>query len=149
MAAYEWGRLIGWILAPLVVGLLIYGIGQLATLRMEPMRQRRIRRGVSIGAITVTLVIAAINFSPLVKLGADDANRTSDRFLASFQRSCNKRCLERGGTTPKCTAYCECAMREVAKRMTREDYAAREMTPGFRTKMVEAARVCVEKAPPN
>lgn len=149
MTAYEWGRLAGWVLFPLVVGAIVYGVGRLATLRLEPARQARARRGVTIGAITAVLAIAAINLSPEIRLGGDDASGVPGRLLSAFQKGCQDRCIERGGEEPKCAAYCGCAAREVARRASLEELKTGEIGAGLRTKMAEAALFCAKESPPR
>lgn len=149
MTAYEWGRLAGWVLFPLVVAGAIYLVGRLVTIRLAPVRQRGVRRGVTIGAITAGLAIAAINLSPLIRLGGDDVSRLSGRFLAVFQKGCQSRCLERGGTEAKCAAYCGCAAREVARRATPDELKASEIGESLRAKMSEAALFCAKERAPK
>jgi uncharacterized membrane protein len=149
MTAYEWGRLAGWLLFPLVVAGAAYGIGRLATVRLEAVRQRRARRGVTIAAITAGLAVAAINLSPLITLGGDDTSRLSSRFVEAFQKGCQERCMERGGAEARCAAYCGCAAREVARRATGDELRASEIGASLRAKMVEAALFCAKESPPR
>ena len=147
MTAYELGRIAGYLLFPFLVAAIVYGVGRLVILRMEPVRQRRLRRGIAIGAVTAGLAIAAINLSPLIKLGGDDDKRLPGRLLSSIQKGCQKRCATRGGKEAQCLAFCSCAARELSERVSREDLRAREIDDALRAKMVEAARACARDMP--
>lgn len=147
MTAYDLGRLAGYILFPFLVAGIVYAIGRLAILRLEPVRQRRLRRGIAIGAVTAGLAIAAINLSPLIKLGGEDDQRLPIRLLSSIQKGCQKRCAERGGTEAQCTAFCGCAARELSSRVSRKDLLASESDATLRAKMVEAAKACAKDMP--
>ena len=148
MTSYEVGRLAGFVFFPILVAAIVYGVGRLATVRLEPVRQRRARRGTSIAAVTVGLAIAAINLSPLIKLGGEDDARLPGRFLSSFQKGCQDRCAERGGTKARCVAFCGCAARELSRRASRDELMTRKIDATLRKKMADAALACVNKAPP-
>lgn len=149
MTAYEWGRVAGWILFPLLVAAAVFVIGRLATLRLDPVRQARARRGVAVGAITAGLAVAAINLSPLIKLGGDDVSRLKSRYLAEFQEACQKRCIERGDAEAKCSTDCGCTARELSRRATRDELGAAQVGATLRAKILEAKRICAKESPPN
>jgi hypothetical protein len=121
-SARAWGALVGAILAPFLLGAIVYGIGAWIASRRAEAARRSTRRGFLIAAIVVTIVGLVASAANIARRGG---NESDEGRLAGFYRGvengCSKRCIEGQFPDSQCKAYCGCVIDEIRRRLPRAE----------------------------
>jgi hypothetical protein len=154
-SARAWGQLIGAVLAPFLLGAIVYGIGAWIASRRAEAARRPTRRGFLIAAIVVTvvgLVASAANVARRGGLDSDEERLAG--FYSGIGSGCSKRCTGERFPEAQCKAYCGCVTEEIRRRLPRADALrlartspTNPMSDPAAVHLTESAQACLKQHP--